>query len=681
MNNYHLQILTQTIIILLFIISLSSGQNLLDGPESVAYDSINNRYLVSSLRNNKIISIDSDGNQSLFKESIVSFGNCIKDSTLYVTGNATIRGLHISTAADVFSVTVPGVLQFDGITADDSGYLYALATRGEVVYKIDIETNNYWAYVDSGFGTAPQDLIYDKYKNRILVCQWHTNSSILAISLEDSALTTVAENSAGFADGITIDQHGNIYVPSYSGEGEIYKYDNDFSNPGELIYVGIEEPAGLDYNIVDDILAVPSFSGDRVEFIKMPPIYLFPEVGFNLTTGHAPLSIQFIDLSSSNPKINNWEWDFDNDGSIDSYEQNPTWIFNEPGIYKFKTNFFSDSLTNNYEQPDSIMVFNGESSIQFIDNNSIIKINPSIELEMNDEWTFDAWIKPTSLHGKYILDKHSIQVLTNRRSSGFNDNSLIIKFVREDGTTIRFSTEDSSLTLDSWQHIAVTYSYSNKLFYVYINGDGQEISIEKSTIFDSPLIDNSTDTLLLGNNLSLLRSLKGNLDEVRLWNQYRSKEQIDQYRYDYLSGNEDGLIGYWKMNEGNGDTIFDSSVKNNYGIVDNSSYSFGIDYDSLVGVKDIEGRGGIPNNFNLSQNYPNPFNPSTTFSFSIPKKDFVTLSIYNSLGELVDKVINKVMQFGTYEIIWNGKDLTSGVYFARLTAGANVQVRKIMLLK
>ena len=288
---------------------------------------------------------------------------------------------------------------------------------------------------------------------------------------------------------------------------------------------------------------------------------------------------------------------------------------------------------------------------------------------------------PTSLHGKYILDKHSIQVLTNRRSSGFNDNSLIIKFVREDGTTIRFSTEDSSLTLDSWQHIAVTYSYSNKLFYVYINGDGQEISIEKNTIFDSPLIDNSNDTLLLGNNLSLLRSLKGNLDEVRLWNQYRSKEQIDQYRYDYLSGNEDGLVGYWKMNEGNGDTIIDSSVNNNYGIVDNSSYSFGIDYDSLVGVKDIAGRGGIPNNFNLSQNYPNPFNPSTTFSFSIPKKDFVSLSIYNSLGEIVDKVITKQMQVGTYEIIWNGKDLTSGVYFARLTAGANVQVRKIMLLK
>ncbi|MCK5456931.1 MAG: hypothetical protein KAI45_07365, partial [Melioribacteraceae bacterium] len=351
-------------------------------------------------------------------------GNCTKDSVLYITGNATIRGLNISTGNDVFSVTIPGVQQFDGITVDDSGNLYALATRIGNVYRIDIATKNYSLFVEGGFGAFPQDLIYDKFQNRLLACQWHTNSSIMAISLEDSVLTTVAENTAGFADGITIDQHGNIYVSSYNGEGEIYKYENDFSKPGELIYMGIEEPSGLDYNIIDDVLAVPSFSGDRVEFINMPPIYLFPKIGANYKTGQVPLTLNFTDRSSSNPKISQWEWDFESDGNIDSYEQNPEWTFSEPGIYKVKAKFISDSLSKSIIFEDSIVVFDGESSLNFSNSNSILKIPPTEELNLKDEWTFEAWVDPTNLHGKYILDKNSVSIYTNRRSSGLKNNSL-----------------------------------------------------------------------------------------------------------------------------------------------------------------------------------------------------------------------------------------------------------------
>mgnify|MGYP000339031955 CR=1 FL=1 len=99
---------------------------------------------------------------------------------------------------------------------------------------------------------------------------------------------------------------------------------------------------------------------------------------------------------------------------------------------------------------------------------------------------------------------------------------------------------------------------------------------------------------------------------------------------------------------------------------------------TLTGVND---KGEIPNKFELGQNYPNPFNPSTTFSFSIPSNEFVTLAIYNALGEKVADIVSKEMQVGNYEYNWNASNFTSGVYFARLTAGANVQVQKVMLLK
>ncbi|MEN8192210.1 MAG: T9SS type A sorting domain-containing protein [Bacteroidota bacterium] len=115
-----------------------------------------------------------------------------------------------------------------------------------------------------------------------------------------------------------------------------------------------------------------------------------------------------------------------------------------------------------------------------------------------------------------------------------------------------------------------------------------------------------------------------------------------------------------------------------------SSMGYYIMYGNIpyVGtVTDVKNTNEIPAKFELGQNYPNPFNPSTTFNFSIPSREYVTLAIYNSLGEKVSDVVRKDMQAGTYEFNWNASNLTSGVYFARLTAGVNVQVRKVMLLK
>ena len=672
-------------IIFLVITLLSTdinSQNLVDGPESVAFDSLNNRYLVSSLRTNKIISIDKEGNQSVFKEGITAFGNCIRDGVFYVSGNASVKGLDVTTGELLMTVTIPGVTQFDGITIDNSGNLYALATRIGKVYKINLSTLNYWIFVDSGFGTAPQDLIYDKFKNRILVCLWHAASPIMAISLADSSLTTVAENTAGFADGITIDQEGSVYVGSYEREGEIYKYDNDFSSPGELIYIGVEEPAGLDYNIIDDVLAVPSFSGDRIEFINMPATYIFPNIQFDVSTGHAPLNVEFTDLSGSNPLTNNWEWDFNNDGIIDSYEQNPTWTFDEPGVYPVKVTLSSDSLSKVYTCEDSIYVFDGESAINFNETSSLVKVAPSEALDFTNEWTFEAWINPTSLHGKYILDKNSVNIYTNKRSSGINDNSLIIKLKREDGSILRFSTEDSSLTLNEWQQVAVAYSYDSQKMDIYINGIEQEFSIEKSSIFVSPIVDNVSDTLILGNNLTEIRGLKGSMDEVRFWNSFRTKEELDEFRYQYLSGSENNLSGYWNMNEGNGANMLDKSGNNNQGIINNAVYSLGIDYSLLVGIKELEDNvSQIPDEFALFQNYPNPFNPTTNIKYQIAKQGNVTLKVFDIIGNEITTLIDREHSPGLYEIKFDANKLTSGIYFYKISHEDYLITKKMLLIK
>jgi len=83
----------------------------------------------------------------------------------------------------------------------------------------------------------------------------------------------------------------------------------------------------------------------------------------------------------------------------------------------------------------------------------------------------------------------------------------------------------------------------------------------------------------------------------------------------------------------------------------------------------------------LYQNYPNPFNPSTKIKYSIPHSSFVTLKIYDILGKEVATLVNEEKSVGNYEINFNAKNLSSGVYFYRMQAGSFTDTKKFILLR
>jgi hypothetical protein len=89
----------------------------------------------------------------------------------------------------------------------------------------------------------------------------------------------------------------------------------------------------------------------------------------------------------------------------------------------------------------------------------------------------------------------------------------------------------------------------------------------------------------------------------------------------------------------------------------------------------------LPNDFTLSQNYPNPFNPTTTISFSLPSKSFVTLKVFDALGREVSTLVSQELTAGNYSQQWNAGNLPSGMYFYRLQTGNYSETRKIVLLK
>ncbi|MCF7803759.1 MAG: T9SS type A sorting domain-containing protein [Candidatus Marinimicrobia bacterium] len=90
---------------------------------------------------------------------------------------------------------------------------------------------------------------------------------------------------------------------------------------------------------------------------------------------------------------------------------------------------------------------------------------------------------------------------------------------------------------------------------------------------------------------------------------------------------------------------------------------------------------GLPAKHTLAQNYPNPFNPTTNIRFELTEQTRASLSVYNARGELVQTLVDGVLTNGAHEATFNGAGLPSGVYFYRLQAGTNIEMRKMLLIK
>jgi choice-of-anchor B domain-containing protein len=137
--------------------------------------------------------------------------------------------------------------------------------------------------------------------------------------------------------------------------------------------------------------------------------------------------------------------------------------------------------------------------------------------------------------------------------------------------------------------------------------------------------------------------------------------------------------------EGNGSTV----GTHNYSFRDENlqlgNYSYRlkqVDFDGSINYSDEINVDIITlSEFVLNQNYPNPFNPTTTIDFTVPSPEFVTIEVYNSLGERVIELVNQMKEAGAYTIEFNAANLPSGIYFARMNAGSYSQLIKMNLIK
>jgi hypothetical protein len=164
------------------------------------------------------------------------------------------------------------------------------------------------------------------------------------------------------------------------------------------------------------------------------------------------------------------------------------------------------------------------------------------------------------------------------------------------------------------------------------------------------------------------------------------------WAYSFISGYNDRL--QVKVSTDGGSTfpftVFDKSgsvlataPSTNSGFVPASSAEWG-SFKIRVGafitaIQPVSGE--VPNDYSLSQNYPNPFNPTTNIKFALPKNGIVSVKIYDILGNLVNTIYDGYKAAGYYNASFDGSNLSSGIYFYKISSGNFSDTKKMVLIK
>ena len=243
------------------------SQNLFKNPESVVFDKSGERYLVSNKGDGRIVEVGKDNKQSVFNKDQSSIrGLLISNGVLYAACNAGVAAFNLKTGKRLFVIDIKGRKFLNDITSDTKGNLYVSDTGGNKIYKINPKTRDYKVLTENIEG--PNGLLFDEIKKRLIAVSWSKNGSIMSINPGTGGTSTILKTKFSGMDGIAVDKKGRIYISSW-GTGTVYRFDKDFKNTPEPVSEGYNGPADIYFNKQENILAVPEFKADKVDFVKV----------------------------------------------------------------------------------------------------------------------------------------------------------------------------------------------------------------------------------------------------------------------------------------------------------------------------------------------------------------------------------------------------------------------------
>ncbi|MCB9259646.1 MAG: T9SS type A sorting domain-containing protein [Ignavibacteriales bacterium] len=410
----------------------------------------------------------------------------------------------------------------------------------------------------------------------------------------------------------------------------------------------------------------------------------------NEHVGISPFTVKFYDQSTStdSTQIITWEWDFNNDGIIDSEEQEPTWTFEDEGEYVVSLTVkdgietykkVKNSFVNVVGNAAKTLVVNGinysdyqNEMKEFYDNSVCFAGNEVDIWDLYGDQTFNyssnAIVKRTHLYNQYIpsdvlnLYEKVIWIEDHHLGGTLTEmGDQIIDYINQGGNFLLTTSHSAD------------FFNENLMNYCGVSRFSPNSTVNGISAIDPNLFDQTVSSV---NTLIQFARLNDSSSAVPIFTRIGSESWIAGFTFH----KGDGAGGFIYL--GGSPQLFDvTSTTQNYNYIIENWLRF----DPVVNINDNNNH-KLTSNFRLDQNYPNPFNPNTIISYTIPQigdlsEINVKLKIYDVLGKQVKVLVNQVKKPGNYEVDFNATNLTSGVYYYQLSAGEYLQTKKMILLK
>lgn len=405
--------------------------------------------------------------------------------------------------------------------------------------------------------------------------------------------------------------------------------------------------------------------------------------------GAVPLTVNFTDYSSTvqGNTINSWQWDFNNDGTVDATTQNPSYTYNEQGSFSVKL-VVSDGVNTDtrilsgyidaISAVADILVVNGieyatypAEMANFYNNSAGFGDNEVDVWDLFGDQGFNYLNNPKVKKVNYfnraipndVLRLYPRVIWFGNNYGGdfvFWNAEQVVDFVAAGGNFVLATRQGGDYLTSPLTNYCGIQAISGLM-----NITEPLIALHDSLVNMTPLPTNTRAQFV-----TLLPTSEAIpiFDESNTTNYY---------------------AGFRIKKEGHGSFIYIAGRPYRFdNAASASNYDFIIRnwmaYSPPVRVDDVS---VIPSEFVLEQNYPNPFNPGTQISYSLPVASLVSIKLYDVLGREIKELVNQVQPAGSHRVYLDAAELNSGIYFYTLNArredggGYFSSTRKSILLK
>jgi serine protease len=395
---------------------------------------------------------------------------------------------------------------------------------------------------------------------------------------------------------------------------------------------------------------------------SLPQGYLLSNFITDKTLGGPPLEVQFTDISNSDPAypVTSWKWDFDNDGTIDSEEQNPAWTYDDGGLYSVK-----------------LIASNGFKSDTLV-REGLITVNYGY-------FVYEGIAGGNDYSGSFINDYLQERDLPVTYRNTFPETL--------EGFTaifLSYGNYTSGNTILDNQMAGLIADYIEGGGFVYLEGA------------DALGLDQVSNTQLLGlfglasaedgSSSNPINSLEGQPDALTDGMLFTGNSQTSNSYIDKYEPGANAVADF--IESGYGTVAVQQTVPNgrrtfcfSYALADLNDGEFPNTraellhrlitfFDVYTSVLDME----ASNTLDCSV-YPNPVNSNTLIRYLLPEDCQVTLEIYNSKGQKVIEPLSENQTHGTHSFRLNTAGWPVGMYYFRIKAGNQLTTKKIMKIE